>query len=191
MKYLILLIGLACYIVGLYLYFKEDYEQEKKSRRLILTGGLLIIANFFYLWYSISNTIGTAGFIIIIVFAGIFLLIYKDDNPMRVAQTFLLIVTILVLTFLFSKFPHNVTLENDVIKMDNRLHGNRSGGVFKISDIQSIDTVSVYPRVLRRRGGVDAPGINSGIFELSGEKQTAKLRLYQNNPPYIKIRVVS
>jgi hypothetical protein len=62
------------------------------------------------------------------------------------------------------------------------------GSTFKISDIQSADTVSVIPRIIRRGKGGNPPHVHYGNFDLANEKN-AKLCIYLNNPPYIKIRM--
>ena len=78
----------------------------------------------------------------------------------------------------------NVTLENDMICI-----GGSFGGNFNVSEIKTIDTVSVYPKVGIMRGGNGLPGVYVGNFDLANENVTAKLCIYRNNPPYIKLRM--
>ena len=82
-----------------------------------------------------------------------------------------------------SKFP-NITLTNDIISIDGKFDGN-----FDVFDMQSIDTVNVYPRVGLMHGGNGMPGVYIGNFGLANEEKIAKLYIHRNNPPYIRIRM--
>ena len=135
MKFLILSIGLVCYIAGLFFLFKDD-EQSKKSVWLILIGGLLIIANCFYLWYRVTNKIevgsivvGTIFVSVLIVYAILYHTEFHNKGEWGVAS-FILIGMTLFITF-WGRLP-SVTLDNDVIKMSGSF-----GRTFNISDIQS------------------------------------------------------
>ena len=185
MKFLLLFIGLVCCIAGLCL-IKND-EQKKKSKWFILVGGLLIIANGFYLRYSVHNKIEISN-IVVAIFCIIFLIIgtilyYKKwcDNLQWGFSSFI-ILALMFLPF-GGKLP-SVTLDNNVIEMSGKY-----GGSFNVSDIQSVDTVSIYPKPLYRRGGANGQVIHYGNFEMQHEKKLAKLCIYLNNPPYIKIRM--
>ena len=173
MKYLLLLAGLTSYIAGLFLLFKGH---KKKSLWFILIGGLLIIANCFYLWYRINNEIEIAGIVVVSTFIFLFvigtILHYTEESEKEsVFFSFVILSLILFITF-GGKLP-SVTLENDVIKM-----GGSFGRSFNISSIQSIDTVNVYPRVGIRRKGAGFPASSIGNFALENERMTAKLCLY-------------
>jgi len=181
MKFLLLFIGLVCYIAGVYLSFTKDLKKEEKGRWLVITGCLLIFANCFYLWYRVNNKI-EMGIIIIIIILFIAALYYRHDNSFRYVFGTLVVIT-LTLCITFWKLP-SVMLNNDIIKM-----GGRHGGNFNVSNIQLVDTVSVYPRVGIMRGGAVLPASIVGNFALENERQTAKLCLYKNNPPYIMIRM--
>ena len=63
------------------------------------------------------------------------------------------------------------------------------GGKFNVSDVQSIDTINVIPRVGTMRGGSGFAGIFKGNFDLANEEKTAKLCLDLKRPPFIKIRM--
>ena len=186
MKYLILAVGLICYIVGLFL--MKDDEQKKKSAWLILAGGLLIIANCFYLWYTVYNKI-ELGSILVALSLAVALIVYtilysKEslDSLKWGIGSFVLVGMTLVITF-GGKLPP-VTLEDGVIKM-----GGSFGRTFNISDIRTVDTASVYPKTGARRNGAGLPSSSIGDYALVNERMTAKLCLYRNNPPYIIIRM--
>ena len=182
MKYLLLFIGLVCYIIGLCLYFTQDVEKTKDSKKFVLIGGLLIIANCFYLSYSINNKIGDMIPIIVLVICFIPITIGHFQDGGRFIFGTLVILAVTLLIIFGGKLP-SVTLDNNIIEMSGRYGGN-----FKISEIQSADTVSVYPRVYRI-GGYNGPQSHYGNFDMQYEKKPAKLCIYLNNPPYIKIRM--
>ena len=75
-------------------------------------------------------------------------------------------------------------LTNDIIRIDGRF-----GGDFNVSDMQSIDTVIIYPKVGLMHGGNGMPGVYIGNFGLANEEKIAKLYIHRKNPPYIKIRM--
>ena len=177
MKYLLLLIGLLCYIAGLRLYFMKDDEQEKKSKWLIISGGLLVITGY----CCFMNCI-IPGIIFSIIFILLNVANYHD-NASYIFCTLILIAIMLTSAFLGRNLP-SVTLDNGVIEMSGKYGGN-----FNVSEMQSIDTVSVYPRVVSRRGGNNGRIIHYGNFDLSKENKLGKLCIYLNNPPYIKIRM--
>ena len=93
------------------------------------------------------------------------------------------IIVVIFIIYLFARPLATITLDDGIINMSGYL-----GGIFKVSEIQSVDTVSVYPKIITQRGG-RCLGICEGNFGLKNEKQTAKLCLYRNKPPYINIRM--
>ena len=187
MKFLLPFVGLVCYIVGLYLYLIKNDEHGKKSCLLMLLGFFLIIANWFYFWYSINDKMGKSGFTSIIIIATLFtiifmsiLLIHYHDEFQVGFGSFFLICLIFFATYFGNKLPL-VTLDNSVIEMSGKY-----GGEFKVSAIQSVDTVSIFPRELRRRDGKNGPIVHYGNFDMQYEKKMAKLCFYKNNPPTSK-----
>lgn len=188
MKYLLLSIGLVCYLAGVYAYLTKEDEQENapNSNFLMIVGFLLILANCFYLWYNINSKMGITSYIPLIFLGSLFLLclyVGRHDVLKKIVGTFIALAVMLVITFAVMYIPP-VTLGNEVIKM-----GGRYGGGFKISTIQSADTVSVYPKPLHRRGGGNGQITHYGNFDVQSENKQAKLCIYLNNPPYIKIRM--
>ena len=195
MKYLLLFAGLVCCIVGLFL--RNDPEQKTKSNVWLTVGATLTLVMFCYL---LADFIG-----IIIAFVYLFYTvrfkgwIFFGDNPIwenngmkwnldedNIKWWLLTVVFtafIILLSFLLRYIPP-VTLNNNVIEMSGKY-----GGSFNISDMQSIDTVSVIPKQMYRKGGANGPKIHYGNFEVQNEKGRAKLRIYRNKPPYIKIRM--
>ena len=184
MKFLLLLTGLtglACYVAGLYLYFKNDAEHKKKSNIWLILGALLMIAGFFCFGYSVHNKIDKTSVVLVIVFVPIsFYKIWRGDSKWVGAS---IIFILLILFYSFgSKLPP-VTLDNGIIKMEGKY-----GGVFNVSEIQSIDIISVIPRTGAREGGGSLT-TTIGNFNMQNESKRAKLRIYRNKPPYIKIRM--
>ena len=113
--------------------------------------------------------------------------IITTDKRIRILAWSVFSIIILLFTMFFiyiATFP-TITLENDVIRISGRY-----GGDFNISNIESIDTVRIYPKVGSMRGG-SSGFLDSyiGNFGLANEVRTAKLYIYRNNPPYIKIRM--
>lgn len=151
----------------------------------MIAGGLLIIANCFYFWYSVYNKIEIASIVIVSFIAIIFIIFFIVDphNEFQLVGGSLSILALMLFITFGGKLP-SVTLDSDVIKM-----GGSFGGSFKVSAIQSIDTVNVYPRVGIRSNGAGFPASSYGNFALEKESKTAKLCIYKNNPPYIKIRM--
>ena len=170
MKFLLLFIGLACCIAGLFL--RKDAERKIKSNILLALGALFIIAGFSYL------RIGHVGAILAIVF------VLNAVNVMRGWLGSIICLALIPFLFFTALYFPSVALDNDIIKMDGKF-----GATFKVSEIQSVDTVNVIPRVGRRRSGVSSPANLIGNFEMKDERKTVKLRLLPYKPPYIKIRM--
>ena len=185
MKFLLFPIGLACCIVGLFL--RKDAKRIIASNIWLTVGASLIIVNLSYLWLGNFRTI----LVIALVVNTIYLKGEKyfnskkleDDNLKWVGSSIAIIAVILYFSFAGKNLP-TVTMDNDAIKMRGQY-----GRIFKVSDIRSVDTVSVYPRVGLRRGGSAFYSTYFGNFEMENEKMIAKLCLYRDNPPYIKIRM--
>ena len=174
MKFLLLFIGLVCYILGAFL--MKNAERKKAGMIWLILGASFMIAGFSYL------QLGFVCAIIAIVFVLNNYIYYHDEVRWWMGIIFYPAV-ILVLFFAAIYFP-TVTLDNEAIKVSGKY-----GGIFKISDMQSVDTVSVYPKIVRRRNGSNPPAIHLGNFDLAKEKQQSKLYIYLNNPPYINIRM--
>jgi len=191
MKFLLLSIGLVCCGVGHYL--RQDTEQKTISNKWITAGVTLIIINLSYLLLGLLQAI-------LVVFILLLPLLYRgnlnfwdkdfwdvDFSDMNEARwVFGSIVIIAVIFYITYAENSPVTLENGVIEMKRGY-----GGTFKVSDIHSIDTVSVIQTAGMKRKGKSGnpPGSRFGNFELPNESKTAKLRLWLNNPPYIIIRM--
>ena len=185
MKFLLFPIGLACCIVGLF--FRKDAERKIKSNIWIALGASLILVNLGYLWGKI------VGIILAVTYVG-YTIYYKgekyfnsedlhDDNLKWGGYTIVFIVLILFFSLGGRNLP-SVTFDNDVIRM-----GGSFGRSFNISDIKLVDIASVYPRIGYRRGGSAMNGTFIGNFEMENENMMAKLCIYRDNPPYIKIRM--
>ena len=94
-----------------------------------------------------------------------------------------LFVTHLFLFVLLARLP-SVKMNDGIIRMDGAF-----GGVFRISDIQSVDTVRFYPQPILRQFGSSFFGIKKGNYKLREEEKQAKLNIKTKNPPYISIRM--
>jgi hypothetical protein len=107
----------------------------------------------------------------------------KLNSPIKWVVFAMILLSPILFGAYLAKLP-TVTLDNDVIHI-----GGRFGDTFKISEIQSVDTVSVYPKIERMLGGSGLFISNIGNFKLENEEETAKLCFYRNKPPIIKIRM--
>ena len=185
MKFLLLPIGLACCIVGFFL--RKNPERKITSRIWLALGASLMLVNFSYLWLGIIRTILVIALIIYTIY-------YKgekyfnsedlgNDNLKWGGSSIAIIAVILFFSFAGKNLP-TVTMDSDAIKM-----GGQFGRIFNISEIRSVDTVGVYPRVGFRRGGSAFYPTYFGNFEMENERMMAKLCIYRDNPPYIKIRM--
>ena len=192
MKFLLLIIGLFSCIAGIFL--KQDAIRKKEGKFWIVSGCLLILVNFIFLLLKIrSSVVFAVSILAIVVISGT--IKFKDYRPKFLMLTdrqnnILKWSCFFSIMFLFGWFMINaaivpkITLENGIIHM-----GGIFGGDFKFSNIQSVDTVCVYPRVGFRHSGSGFPGISVGNYDLANENMPAKLCIYRNNPPYIKIRM--
>jgi hypothetical protein len=191
MKFLLLFIGLVCCGAGYHL--RQDAERKIISNKWITAGVILIIINLSYLLLGLFQAI-------LVIFILFFILMYKgnlnfwdkdfwdiDFSDMHESRWVGVSIGIIALIF-YITYAENlpVTLENGVIEMKGG-----HGGTFKVSDIHSVDTVSVIQTAGMKRKGKSGnpPSGRFGNFELPNESKTAKLRIRLNNPPYIKIRM--
>jgi len=192
MKFLLLFVGLFCCIAGLFL--KQDIIRKTEGKVCIISGVLFILVNFIFLLFNIGTHIIFVTAILAIVGisgAGKFnnyrmrfrKLTDKQNNTLKWGCYFFIMFVIGCFMIGTALVP-DVTLDNEKIHM-----GGMFGGDYYISDVQSVDTVRVYPRIGFMRGGSGFPGINVGNFDVPNEKMPAKYCIYRNNPPYIKIRM--
>ena len=193
MKFLVLYIGFVCCIIDLFL--RNDVKYKMKNNNLLAIGVLLIVVNSTYLLLGLLQAI----FVVIIV---VLTIIYKgsldfwdkefwdvDFSDRQEAEwvfgSILIIVAILLITFQERNLLLNVKLKDDVIKVRGGY-----GRSFIVSNIQSVDTVSVIPKVVRRHKGEYYPKGNFiGDFTLANESKTALLSIFTDNPPYIIVRM--
>jgi hypothetical protein len=194
MKFSLLFIGLSCCIASVLL--KKDANKKMLGKFLIISGVLFIFSSLVFLLSGIKT--GFMGVIIVVslVMTGVWIAIKIKDFPLvsdklTVGQNnilkwcvFSIFMATPVLLMVYAAILPPVTLENGVIKM-----GGSFGDDFKVSDIQSMDTVSVYPKVGLMRGGSGFFVSYIGNFDLENEEKTAKLCFYRNTPPFIKIRM--
>ena len=187
MKFLLLLTGLACCGVGF-------YAERKKTGNIWLSIGIsLIVINFSYL------LLGPAQAIMVVLLLLLFLMYrgrldffdkdFWDIDFSEEQEVGLVFASIIMIAIIFyATYTENqpITLKDNVIEMKGGY-----GGTFKISEIYSVDTLSVIQTAGMRRKGKSGnpPGVRVGNFELTNENKTAKLRIWLNNPPYIKIRM--
>jgi len=192
MKYLLLLIGLSFSIAGVFLI--KNARKRKTGWICIISGVWLLIFYLIYLLLDVKPHIMMQIFLTIMVWAITYESV-RNKNPLFKKpidrqdnnfnwRHFTFGFVIVTAVFIFpARFP-TVKMKNDVIRM-----GGFFGGNFKISDIQSVDTVSVYPKVLLQYGGGGSGGSLKGNYKLKDEERLAKLHIIKNNPPYIAIRM--
>lgn len=194
MKFLLLFIGLSCCITGFVLKKADD---KKMLGKFFVISGILLILVYLIFWglgikTGISGTFVVVSFVMPLVHIALKL---KDFSPITNKLTigqnnilkwciFFSLVAVPIIFMVNSARLPTVTLDNSVIKM-----GGSFGGDFNVSDIQSVDTVSVYPKVGYMRGGSGFFISYIGNFDLENEEKTAKLCIYRNKPPFIKIRM--
>jgi hypothetical protein len=192
MKFLLLFIGLGCIIA----YFWSRKDANKKLMKFFIISGVLLI--FFDLIFLFLNLeIGFSMLIITITIVMSFVwyavrlkdarplsknLTAKQNNILRYSLFYIFIIAFI--SFFYSASFPSVKLEHAAIYL-----GGGFGGNFKIADIQSLDTISVYPKIGIRLGGFSGFGLSVGNFSLKNEKKTAKLYFWKNIPPYISIRM--
>ncbi|MDR1181370.1 MAG: hypothetical protein LBL13_05285 [Bacteroidales bacterium] len=194
MKFSLLFIGLSCCIAGVFL--KKDANKKMLGKFLIISGILFIFSALIFLLSGIKT--GFMGVIMVVPFVmtGVWIAIKIKDFPpvsdkLTVWQNnilkwciFSIFMAATILLMVYAAILPLVTLENGVIKM-----GGSFGDDFKVSDIQAMDTVSVYPKVGLMRGGSGFFVSYIGNFDMENEEKTAKLCIYRNRPPFIKIRM--
>ncbi|MDR1259514.1 MAG: hypothetical protein LBK65_09630 [Tannerellaceae bacterium] len=193
MNVLLLTAGLAFGIAGVFLCIRCPYT--KYGMVCIVSGVSFLI---FYLIYFILEA-RAEMMIQIMLIACLFVIAnqsvtVKNNNRISKKQTdrrnyipdwrfSFLFITLMLVFILPARFP-SVKIENGVIRMDGAF-----GGVFKISDIQSVDTVSFYPKTRLMTFGSSMCGIRKGNFRLVNEQKPVKLNIRINHPPYISIRM--
>ena len=199
MKILLLVIGLTCCIIDLFL--RNDVKYKMKNNNLLAIGALLIIANLIYLWIGITSALFVILFLIFaIMYKGHKLNIdfssidFNDnmdlgemkDNHIKFGFYSIIFIPITLFVIFMENYFPPVTLHNNIIEMEGKY-----GGIFQVSDIHSVDTASSIGSTSVRRKGMSAnpPRCYYGNFALSNESKTAKLCVWRNNPPYIKIRM--
>ena len=188
---LLLLIGLSFSIAGIFLI--KNARKRKTGWICIISGVWLMVFYLVYFLLDVKPHIMMQIFLLIMVWAITYESV-KNRNPLfkkpidrqdnninwRLFTFGFVIVTAVFI--IPARFP-TVKMKNDVIRM-----GGFFGGNFKISDIQSVDTVRVFPNVLLQYGGSGA-GSLKGNYKLKDEQRLAKLHIITNNPPYIAIRM--
>jgi hypothetical protein len=190
MKFLLLIIGLVCCGAGYHL--RQDAERKIISNKWITAGVILIIINLSYLLLGLLQSILVVFILLFILFnrgnlnfwdKDFWDIDFSDMHEVRWVFGSIIIIGVILFTTIADRPP--VRLDNEVIKM-----GGMFGGVFQITEIQSVDTVSVISTAgMKRRGGGNPPGSRIGNFIMPNENKTAKLRLYIDSPPYVKIRM--
>ncbi len=108
----------------------------------------------------------------------------KGQNNILKWSIFVIIMLVPVLFGIYADKHPSITLENGVIRM-----GGSFGEDFRVSNIESVDTVNVYPKINLRLGGSSFFVSHIGNFDIENEKEIAKLCIYHNRPPFIKIRM--
>jgi hypothetical protein len=194
MNFLLLFIGLSFCIVGVI--FKKDFNKKTQSKLFIISGVLLVFAYLIFWWIGIKTSLMIFFIVGTFIMVGVWIAIKLKDfpsisNKLTDGQNnilkwsiYLIIILSSILLGIHGAILPTVTLENGVIQM-----GGSFGGDFKVFDIQSVDTVSIYPKIGYMRGGSTLFGSTYGNFDMENEDKTAKMCIYRYKSPFIKVRM--
>ena len=193
MKFLLLFIGLCCCSASFF--YRKDTNKKKLIRFFFFSGVFLIFFSIVFLLQNLEAGILISMITVTVVmslvwyairlkdFPRIFRKLTDKQNNILRYSIFYIIILATSLFFYTSTFP-SVKLEYGNINM-----GGSFGGKFKITDIQSVDTIRVYPKIGLRLGGFAGFGLLVGNFNIKDEEKTAKLYIWRNTTPYISIRM--
>ena len=187
---LLLIVGLSLSIAGV-LFIKKA---KKRAGWFYLISGVPLML-IFLIYLLLRTKMAIPVQIILIVCILIFTTIKdsppvskkmtdKQDNIFKWSQFSVLYLVFLSIFLPLPKRLPPVTMDNGIIRM-----GGVFGGNFNIHEIQSVDTVQFFPKVILRAFGKGSAGIGVGDFKLQGEEKLAKLNIRTNKPPYISIRM--
>ena len=108
-----------------------------------------------------------------------------NSNNILIFSLFAIVLFAIGLFMIYIMTFPTITLDNGIIRITGRY-----GGEFNLSDIQSVDTVKSYPKIVSmQRGSSGFLDSYIGSFRVTNEDKTAKLYIYRKQPPYIKIRM--
>jgi hypothetical protein len=172
-------------IIGALLIFAGVFVKKYRPHRPFLTAsGIALIAaeillNIFHIKLGFFLTLMLCSYLLPVIG----MIAYKKVNG--VALLFFIAVVSLPLVYVFYQARMPV-----VSFGDQSIHiSGQFGGDIKLSEIKTIDTVSVYPKLTLKHGGSSFLNIVNGSFDMENED---KGRLYvYNEPPYILIRLNS
>ena len=189
---MLLIAGLSFGIVSI---FFVKNAKRKYGLICIISGILLIFCYLIFFLFDVKAEIIVQIFVIVVVLATANRSITIRDKPKSQnsadSQNYIFnwrlfsfwFVTIMFVFIAIARFP-SVKIDNGNIRMSGAF-----GGVFKISDIQSVDTVRFYPRTNIRTFGSGGLGIKKGDYRVRDENKSVKFNIKLNNPPYISIRM--
>ena len=189
---MLLIAGLSLGIVSVF-FIKN--ARRKYGLICIISGVLLIFCYLIFFLFDVKAEIIIQIFVIVTVLATANSSITirdksKSQNSVG-SQNYIfnwrlfsfLLVTLMFVFITIARFP-SVKIDNGNILMSGVF-----GGVFKISDIQSVDAVRFCPRTNVRTFGSGGLGIKKGDYRVKDENKSVKFNIKINNPPYISIRM--
>ena len=193
MNVLLLIAGLSLSIAGIF--FLKSACKKESGRDYIISGSLLLA--LYLLYFLLDVTPAIIMQIIIIISMGAVIVIpqrmrdykmqYKDltGRQHKILKWAILSPLFIVISFVCypPAFP-SILLDKGVIRM-----GGFYGGYFKISEIQSVDTIQLYPKPKFKSRGSGGWGLIIGNYKLQDEMKLAKFHIKPNCPPYISIRM--
>jgi hypothetical protein len=174
--YILLILGISLVIAGVFI-------RKYRNNRLFLTvsGTVLIVANL------LLNIFHIKPGILLMLLLGAYLLpvtgivTYKKLNG--VALLFFIVVASLPLVYVFYQARMPV-----VSFSEQSIHiSGQFGGDIKLTEIKTVDTVSIYPKLTVKHGGSTFLKIINGSFDMENESR-GRLHIY-SEPPYIQIRL--
>jgi len=201
MIYISLFFALCCCITGVFV--RKDTARKTESRVWIISGALLIFTYLIFLLFKVYT--GIIFIVALLVIIGIpaavkfkdypLILLLNSDTPpiatekLIVRQNNLLkwsgySLSMLAIAAYLIYHPAifaRSRLDNDTIRI-----GGVFGSKFNIADIQSVDTVGVLPKI--DRGSAPMPIV--GTYKVENEEKKARLFIYNNKAPIIKIRML-
>jgi hypothetical protein len=185
-SFLLLAVGLIFCITGFL--FRRDEQRRSQGKFCLITGAVSALAGLVFMLLGIKTgmmiTVFTVTFVMVAVWGTLNMKNIPIKSNVVKWTVFVVILLAPVLLGVYAAQLPPVTLDNGIIRM-----GGQFGGDFPVSDIQSIDTVAVYPKVGIMRGGSGFFVSYIGNFDVANEEKTAKLCFYRNKPPFISIRM--
>jgi hypothetical protein len=173
--YILLIIGILSLFVGI---FHKKNKMHKQF--LMISGAILIIINIMLIIFNIKLGWFLIFTLCLYLSLVIGICVYKELRGL-ILLFFVLFMVGLPVGFIFymARMPV-VSLNEQSISVSGEF-----GCDIKLTEIATVDTVSVYPKLTAKRGGGAFMKIINGSFDMENEGR-GNLYIY-NEPPYIRI----